>query len=354
MPGTPTNDTRVQWVDVARGVGIMLVVLGHVLRGLHDAGLIEDGPAFAQVDAAIYLFHMPLFFALSGMFFERGILRRGFWRSMPPRMESLLYPIIVWSYVLALSKAVAGNAASNPVGTWWDVLMYPFPPKDIFWFLWAMFAIQTIASVVVAARPDRRAYALLFAASCILGLIVPPETWPYLAGVIVEFLPYFALGLLLSILGREPVNSLPVLAASGAAFLVAEALLAAFPEASGVSYLALRLVATLGALGVLSWIGSRQGSGSALTIIAYFGASSMAIYVMHTIVTSSVRTALHGLGVETLAVHVIVATVLGILIPCAALWVIDRLNARRLLGLGRASAPVIRTDTGANVHHSRA
>ena len=354
MQHVTVSDGRVQWVDVARGVGITLVVLGHVLRGLHDAGLIGDGPVFARVDAAIYLFHMPLFFALSGMFFERGMLRRGIWKSIPPRIESLLYPILVWSYVLALSKIVAGSAASTPVGSWWDVLMYPFPPKDIFWFLWAMFAIQTIASFAVALRPDRVGHGLLMAASCALCLIVPLETWPYLVGVVVEFLPYFALGLLLNFLGREPVNSAWLLAVSIGAFGLAEAALFVFPDVSGTVYLVLRILATVGVLGALSWIGSRQLSSNALGFVAYFGASSMAIYVMHTIVTSFVRTMLLRLGVDALTVHIVVATAPGILIPCAALWVIDRLNVRRLVGLGRTPGTLTRTDAGVTAHHSRA
>jgi hypothetical protein len=75
---------------------------------------------------------------------------------------------------------------------------------------------------------------------------------------------------------------------------------------------------------------------------------------MHTIVASFVRTVLLRLDVESLAVHIVVATLLGILIPCAALWVIDRLNVRRLVGLGRTSSTLTRTDAGATAHHSRA
>ena len=44
-------------IDIAKGICIFLVVLGHC----HDAGFIRH---------YIYLFHMPLFFFLSGMFFH--------------------------------------------------------------------------------------------------------------------------------------------------------------------------------------------------------------------------------------------------------------------------------------------
>src|SRR3546814_14106427 len=45
---------RLEWIDVARGIGIVAVVVGHVWTrgGLRDA---------------MYSFHMPLFFLLSGL-----------------------------------------------------------------------------------------------------------------------------------------------------------------------------------------------------------------------------------------------------------------------------------------------
>lgn len=45
---------RLDWVDVARGIGIIAVVVGHVWT----RGPLRD---------AMYSFHMPLFFLLSGM-----------------------------------------------------------------------------------------------------------------------------------------------------------------------------------------------------------------------------------------------------------------------------------------------
>lgn len=47
---------RLEYIDIARGIGIVLVVLGHCLSQL-DGGL----------RTFIYSFHMPLFFALAGM-----------------------------------------------------------------------------------------------------------------------------------------------------------------------------------------------------------------------------------------------------------------------------------------------
>ena len=65
--GAPqSSDTRVEWLDAARGIGIALVVFGHVLRGLFGAQIAAD-PYWKIIDYTIYTFHMPLFFLLAGV-----------------------------------------------------------------------------------------------------------------------------------------------------------------------------------------------------------------------------------------------------------------------------------------------
>ena len=50
-----TKSGRIDEIDVMRGIGILLVVIGHVF------------PAGKRVHTFIYSFHMPLFFIISGM-----------------------------------------------------------------------------------------------------------------------------------------------------------------------------------------------------------------------------------------------------------------------------------------------
>ena len=57
---------RIGWIDAARGVGIILVVIGHTLRGLETANLLSFSSDYGHIDEVIYLFHMPLMFILSG------------------------------------------------------------------------------------------------------------------------------------------------------------------------------------------------------------------------------------------------------------------------------------------------
>lgn len=70
---------RIEYIDIARGIGILLVVMGH-----NDFALVSP---FAY--KAIYSFHMPLFFFLSGYFINPSI---GFWSFFKKRFNSLLKP----------------------------------------------------------------------------------------------------------------------------------------------------------------------------------------------------------------------------------------------------------------------
>jgi len=78
MKESPTSK-RVEYIDIARGIGILLVVMGH-----NDFSLIS--PFAYQV---IYSFHMPLFFFLSGYFLDASI---PFFEFLKKRFHSILKP----------------------------------------------------------------------------------------------------------------------------------------------------------------------------------------------------------------------------------------------------------------------
>lgn len=57
---------RESWLDACKGIAIVLVVIGHIIDGNMSKGLLS-GQTWVVVYNVIYLFHMPLFFVLSGM-----------------------------------------------------------------------------------------------------------------------------------------------------------------------------------------------------------------------------------------------------------------------------------------------
>ena len=86
---------RIQWIDIARAMAMFLVFFGH----LGDSWF----PALKPIFQAIYTFHMPLFFVLSGLFFKPAI---EFLSLLKKRTRTLLIPYYVFS-VFALAAPAA-------------------------------------------------------------------------------------------------------------------------------------------------------------------------------------------------------------------------------------------------------
>jgi fucose 4-O-acetylase-like acetyltransferase len=87
---------RVGYVDITKGIGIILVVMGH-----NDFALISP---FAH--KLIYSFHMPMFFFMSGMFFKPDV---PFWNFIRQRFHRLLKPfgvmlLLIYFASLSFSK----------------------------------------------------------------------------------------------------------------------------------------------------------------------------------------------------------------------------------------------------------
>jgi fucose 4-O-acetylase-like acetyltransferase len=94
---------RVEYVDIAKGIGIVLVVMGH-----NDFALISP---FAH--KLIYSFHMPMFFFMSGMFFKPDM---PFWIFFKHRCNRVLKPflaIILLIYFASISLSKVGIIMAN-------------------------------------------------------------------------------------------------------------------------------------------------------------------------------------------------------------------------------------------------
>ena len=62
---------RIEWIDFGKGLTVLMVVFGHVVLGLFESKRFEDSQQWLLfVTQIFYLFHIPVFYALSGYFFK--------------------------------------------------------------------------------------------------------------------------------------------------------------------------------------------------------------------------------------------------------------------------------------------
>jgi fucose 4-O-acetylase-like acetyltransferase len=91
---------RSEWVDILKGIGISLIVIGHIVSGpLRDF---------------LYLFHVPIFFFLSGYLFKPPINKKSY---ILQKIRRLMIPyfsfLFGFTILLMLSELLVNNDTEN-------------------------------------------------------------------------------------------------------------------------------------------------------------------------------------------------------------------------------------------------
>lgn len=126
---------RIKEIDVAKGIGIFLVVIGH---------------SHLPIDKFIYWFHMPLFFIISGMLYKKQNNISDWFSLINKRFNKLLIPYFIFGSIIAiiiflltkdflwllktLAKIIYGGR----------LLGAPF---SVFWFVTVLFSTQIIYAI---------------------------------------------------------------------------------------------------------------------------------------------------------------------------------------------------------------
>jgi fucose 4-O-acetylase-like acetyltransferase len=316
---------RIAWVDVARGIGITLVVVGHVLRGLITASILAPSATSRFVDDWIYSFHMPLFFFLSGLFGPRTIdLASGPFLSR--LFRTIAYPYFLWSLLQTSTQIVLSRYTNQPAD-FGDLLQIGWKPVMQFWFLYALFVIFLAAHLLRRIGLSYRAIAWSSVAIFCLSRWISLGSWG-VAYEAVYNLPFFALGAagtvdsasrLLDVVPRV------ALARGVLGFAVLGAVVAS--GESGVSWVAppLALCGIFACLQLAAVCARRAG----FALVAFAGRHSLEIYVAHTLATAAVRIGLSSLlGIKSPLIHISLGVAAGLLLPLALVLLCERAGLR--------------------------
>lgn len=129
---------RIPWIDAAKAVGILCIVFGH----MYQTGFLNK---------AVYSFHVPLFFFLSGTVFHYGEI--GLKSMVKKRARTLLLPYYVFTLISLIVYAALGFIAQSALGGHME-----YSPKEILllsaigysptnrplWFLPCLFVMEIL------------------------------------------------------------------------------------------------------------------------------------------------------------------------------------------------------------------
>lgn len=128
---------RTDWVDYAKGLGIILVVYAHLLSSGFHAHLPIQEQFFLLSDSIVYSFHMPLFFFLAGLFVAKSYQKRGVREFLAAKVKFIAYPYLVWSFLQAGVELLFSKQSYRGVSIG-DIMAIPYLPFSQFWFLYAL------------------------------------------------------------------------------------------------------------------------------------------------------------------------------------------------------------------------
>lgn len=123
---------RIEYIDVFRAFGIILMVMGHVGFGVY-------------FDHFIHVFHMPMFFFISGFFFKsKSKEELSFWTYLKKKMRTLLVPYLFFGILHMVIYVLLYGWSTEPLEHLVWINTDKLPIAGALWFLTALFFADVI------------------------------------------------------------------------------------------------------------------------------------------------------------------------------------------------------------------
>ncbi len=172
-------------------MAISLVALGHTNQGIIHRAWWGASTVGLRLDAAIYSFHMPAFFFVSGIFLRASVEKRGPLRFTIERLRTIIYPYLVWSILGALSVKVLARFVMQKPPTLPE-FVHGFLTGTGIWFLPTLFLCLIFGMVLRRLpRPAPLAVALVV-------FFLHPVTGINFVDRAFDFFPFLAAGMWVS------------------------------------------------------------------------------------------------------------------------------------------------------------
>ncbi len=300
-----SNSIRVSHLDSLRGVACILLVVFHII-GSDSAvglGLPLDSP-WSSFNVLFENLRMPLFAFLSGVVFSFRGLNKGEERVLLiGKFKRLYLPLICVGGAFLFVQANSGyshvQVEAPGLGYYFSVLYYA---RFHYWFIHAIFLVflfLVILSLTVGV--SRKSLLYSFFISVFLSFYIPAGIQIFSFSGFIYLLPYFLLGSLLRLYGFELSKCLKAVLICSLLF----ALIGKYYMQS--NYGGVGKISIYGYLIGFSGCATLYYSGLKSSFLAYIGRYSFTIFLFHVFFLAATRVALHYMGVNSIAVHVVVA-----------------------------------------------
>lgn len=329
------NGNRLDWVDMAKGLSIFLVVMMYAASSVGEdtggVGVLHWAIAFATP------FRMPEFFLISGLFLSQVIDRP--WRDYADRrVVHYLYFYALWALIHIIFKV--GLLATNPVGAVEQIAWAVIQPYGVLWFIYMLAAVSAVAKLLHDVKAPKWA---VFAIAAVLQM-APVQTGSYLVDQFAEYFVFFYAGYVLAphlfrLAGWAVDNAalavvgLVIWAIVNAALVFSPgfAMHPIHPVMGYAGLPGLHLVLALVGTAALCVFAALLTTLPWMSWLRWLGSKSLIVYVAFVLPMGVARTVLIRLGLDEPNLLSLLTMAIAIISPLILYWIVQRTGFGRFL-----------------------
>jgi uncharacterized membrane protein YcfT len=311
-----THPARIDWVDYAKGICIVMVVMMHSTLGVEAAAGAEGWMHYAVAFAKP--FRMPDFFLIAGLFLAR-VIDRDWLRYFDRKVVHFLYFYVLWVTIQFVFKAPNIAAQVGLAGVAKEYLLAFLEPFGTLWFIYLLPVFFVVTKLTRRVSP-----LAIFIAAAILESLRIHTGWIMIDEFAARFVYFFAGYWLASHVFAlaDAATDRPALAFAALpvwALVNGVLVFSGYAEMPGLSLAlgfagATAIVAAAALLARVNW----------LQLLRHAGEHSIAVYLAFFLPMAVTRIVLLKTGIVTdIGTIALLVTVAGIAGPLILRWLID-------------------------------
>ena len=153
------NNSRIAYIDNAKGFLILCIVLGHIYT--------EGG-----IHKLLYVFHVPAFFIISGMLFNYSkIFEKTYASILKKKTYNLLVPLVFFEILGVIVYTIRFGFTQSVFGFIYNTLHFNFNNGPD-WFLFVLFIDEVVFIIICKIIKNRYVIGGIAIGSAILSLVI--------------------------------------------------------------------------------------------------------------------------------------------------------------------------------------
>lgn len=308
---------RIEWIDYLKAFACILVVIGHLIQSFQKSDIDNYQSVTSFINWFIYLFHMPIFFCISGYLYEKT--KKDFtWNNYKnfeiKKIVNLAIPYFTFYLLFVGINMLFSNSVNTPRGID-DILDIFNNPMAPYWFLYALLSIFIVIPIIEKVFKNKKYLIIITLLFLKIGSIFI-KTNVYFLDMIFANAFYFYLGNFINNkelkkengIRKSIYNMLMALVYIAIAIIIYMNI----REINNYVFEIIKIVMAVAGIFISVNIFKMIKSSKILDTMKNY---TFQIYLLHTIFAAGIRIVLMKIGIQNYIIHFIAGMLASIYIP---------------------------------------